>query len=808
MKKRGNADGVNKLHLNQGGKLKNDSEWQPESDDTRSVAWGDMDNDGGLDLIIGNFNGVKLYIQNKITFQLDPEWQPDSDRARSVAWGDIDNDGDLDLIVGNENGVNKLYKNREGKLQLDPEWLPESDRTFSVSWGDVDNDDDLDLAVGNDGVNKLYENREGALHLVEWQLESDDTRSVAWGDVDNDGDLDLAVGNFGVNKLYLNQEGKLQPDDTWQPDSDNTRSMAWADVDNDGDLDLMIGNKDINKLYLNQQGKLQFDDTWKPKSDNTWSIAWGDVDNDRDLDLAVGNYGNQGINKLYENREGTLQLHTSWQPELDNTESVAWGDVDNDGDLDLAVGNDDGVNKLYLNQEGTLQLHTSWQPESENTKSMAWGDVDNDGDLDLVIGNRDINRLYLNQYWKDQNNANLSIQLNPPDKKDSRRLRFPYTVKNRVGSPLRRLNVDYAIDGYTDWQPAIATSDTITTMVSTGILSSTILLGGIQTAAIDHSSLAQQQQFYLPLMRTSGTQASASGLVRVIDPLTVDPPTGEHEYHWDLERTGLVGHLDQVMVRFTAYPACVNTCQYAKKEMIYSAPLRVRGMAVRVIEQTDSGLEPSMDAVIHRAPAGTDQFALLTNDVGEPLRTNRAGYLIGHPQIFNGDKLVALLSIKERVELTNPQSISPTNVYTQHYYTSASITNGGELAPQEVQFSQHQTLTVSAENQLVLFNLRIGLEWDARGDTVFQEQIEKDLQRTSEILYDLTNGQAALGTIDVFHDKGFWNQVDVAVTSRNTQRPSAVLGGWVLTPTQEIITLTQKAVSTQKVVSVDPNFRF
>src|SRR5262245_60295144 len=133
----------------------------------------------------------------------------DSDNTYSVAWGDVDKDGDLDLVAGNNGQPNRLYRNDRGTLTTGAVWSSDdSDNTYSVAWGDVDNDGDLDLVVGNTGQpNRLYRNdiRTVPTAAVWSSDESDNTYSVAWGDVDNDGDLDLAVGNDGQpNRLYRN----------------------------------------------------------------------------------------------------------------------------------------------------------------------------------------------------------------------------------------------------------------------------------------------------------------------------------------------------------------------------------------------------------------------------------------------------------------------------------------------------------------------------------------------------------------------------------------------------------------------------
>ncbi len=85
----------------------------------------------------------------------------DSDDTHSVAWGDVDNNGYLDLAVGLYGGKNRVYLNEEGVFDNDnPIIFGEDSHTTSVAWGDFDNDGDLDLAVGNDSnePNLIYLN--------------------------------------------------------------------------------------------------------------------------------------------------------------------------------------------------------------------------------------------------------------------------------------------------------------------------------------------------------------------------------------------------------------------------------------------------------------------------------------------------------------------------------------------------------------------------------------------------------------------------------------------------------------------------
>ncbi|MFC1839598.1 FG-GAP-like repeat-containing protein [Thermodesulfobacteriota bacterium] len=381
-----------------------------EMDSTNSIALGDMDGDGDLDVVAGGHGTTKLYFNNgnEIPFYLSNSIVIGWDYTGSIALGDVDGDGDLDVVMGNyANTLNKLYLNDgtgvfSGGISIgsDTDW------TFAIALGDVDGDGDLDAVVGNMyNTNKLYLNDGTGVFSGGTDIGSDvdDTESIALGDVNGDGNLDIVVGNTQTNKLYLNDgTGVFSSGTDIGSDTDKTISIALGDMDGDGDLDVVASNYTYvaNKLYLNDGDGDPFDtvesgtDIGGAGISYRYQIALGDVDGDGDLDVAQGIFG---LNKLYLNDgTGVFSDGMNIGEHTDGTVGIALGDIDGDGDLDVVTGNNDQTNKLYLN-DGTDNpfdevTGTTIGTETDLTNAIALGDIDVDGDLDVVTGNK----LYLN----------------------------------------------------------------------------------------------------------------------------------------------------------------------------------------------------------------------------------------------------------------------------------------------------------------------------------------------------------------------------------------------------------------------------
>jgi PKD repeat protein/predicted nucleotidyltransferase len=344
-----------------------------------SVAWGDYDNDGDLDILLtGRTNeGMQIFYSiskifrnngdNSFSDQVNIQLEPVSNSA--VAWGDYDNDGYLDIILTGNSGsgpVSRIYRNnKDGTFTKQDKILLEGIYNGSAKWGDYDNDGDLDilltgLNIRNGVISKIYRNHGDNIFIEQAGIILSQQRFGSWGDYDNDGDLDIFLAGTSDPKIYKNN-GNNTFSELSSVFFKNTFGgpLELSDYDNDGDLDVLLTGMN-SLLYLNN-GNSTFTEQIGISLAGAaeGSVAWGDYDNDGYSDLLLtGNSNSIYGSRIYRNnKDNTFSEQTSiLLPGIGNS-SVAFGDYDNDGDLDLLMTGRNAIGvsitKLFRNEIAT-----------------------------------------------------------------------------------------------------------------------------------------------------------------------------------------------------------------------------------------------------------------------------------------------------------------------------------------------------------------------------------------------------------------------------------------------------------------------
>jgi tetratricopeptide (TPR) repeat protein len=264
---------------------------------TQTAVWTDINNDGLLDLFIGNEDSTsQLFLNKGGTRFADISHAAGVDRlsyAKGVAAGDYDNDGFPDLYVSNFDGQNFLYRNNHDNTFTDTTrtaGVPGSGRGFGTWFFDYDNDGWLDLFTTsyfmsvdetartylglphNAATLKLYRNLgNGTFRDVTVDAGLDKVfmpMGANFGDIDNDGFLDIYLGmgtpSFGSmapHVLLRNKDGKAFVDVTAASGTGELHKghgIAFADLDNDGDQDIVAevggatpGDSHVMRLFEN-----------------------------------------------------------------------------------------------------------------------------------------------------------------------------------------------------------------------------------------------------------------------------------------------------------------------------------------------------------------------------------------------------------------------------------------------------------------------------------------------------------------------------------------------------------------------------
>jgi VCBS repeat protein/ASPIC/UnbV protein/PPIC-type peptidyl-prolyl cis-trans isomerase-like protein len=246
---------------------------------TQAAVWTDYDNDGWLDLFVGNESGAAQLFRNKGdgTFE-DVAPKAGVDRRafnKGVAAADYDNDGWPDLYVSNLGGTNFLYHNNHDGTFTElarGSGVPGPGQGFPTWFFDYDNDGFEDVFVGsfvtsvdeaargylrlprNGNTLKLYRNLgDGSFQDVTRQVGLDKSLMVMganFGDIDNDGFLDVYLGtgnpsyaSLVPSLLLRNKGGRSFVDVTASSGTGELHKghgVAFADLDQDGDEEIVF----------------------------------------------------------------------------------------------------------------------------------------------------------------------------------------------------------------------------------------------------------------------------------------------------------------------------------------------------------------------------------------------------------------------------------------------------------------------------------------------------------------------------------------------------------------------------------------
>ena len=377
-----------------------------------SLAIGDLDGDGKLDLAVAN-NGSKSIsvlrnncsnaIINENSFAAKVDFAT-AERPEQVAIGDLDGDGKPDMVAGIANQIN-LFRNN-------PTILPPSITSFSPTSGLVG----TSVTIIGTNYNPIAAN-----NIVKFGA----TQATVTAATSNSLTVIVPAGATYQPITVLNTSSQLMCTaskpfiTTFTPIKNdltnrdimekvdfatgvNPISVAIADLNGDGKSDLAVVNKGGTSVSIYRNisvGGTITTSSFAAKVDYTTgaspnSVSVGDLNGDGKADLAIANSGGTSVSVFL---NSSVSGSISFAAKVDFTvgsapNALSIGDLDGDGKADLAVANYNSSTVSVLRNTSTsnsisFATKVDFSTASSKPYAVAIGDLDGDGKADLAVAN-------------------------------------------------------------------------------------------------------------------------------------------------------------------------------------------------------------------------------------------------------------------------------------------------------------------------------------------------------------------------------------------------------------------------------------
>ncbi len=419
---------------------------------SNGAAYGDLDGDGDLDLVISNMEDKPfLYRNNSKANWLQVKLEgPEKNRMgfgtkvtlkqpqgiqfqQHTAYRGYMScmTGNLYFGLGNENQVQQLVVEwPDGKTQTFSDL--KANQVLVVRYADakptvkpvVNYDvyfEDITQTTGINFVHRENYYDDYAKEILLPHKMSQFGPGIAVGDVDGNGLDDFwaggAVGLAGVlyRQLSPGKFSEIKVSAFIADKAHEDLGGVFFDADSDGDVDLYVasGGNEFpegspllqDRLYIND-GKGNFTkalNALPSMRTSTAAVAAGDFDGDGDDDLFVGGRVTPGLyptiptNYLLINEKGKFSLGTGFAQGLEKigmVTSALWSDYNSDGKLDLILAGEWMPVTLFHNEGGKLVNYTDKLGLGRTNglwNALMGADLDNDGDIDYLAGNYGLN---------------------------------------------------------------------------------------------------------------------------------------------------------------------------------------------------------------------------------------------------------------------------------------------------------------------------------------------------------------------------------------------------------------------------------